>query len=683
MEQDQFEKDRVEAGFCFLRFSLHPLLNGAELIESVQLRLDALSGPDANPAGLLFRSLNELLVFVDELRNKLAAGLPCGFWRGYELELSDFSQLQLDGVVALLGRWQSELFGTVFDGVFDLAQYGQRVIGFGVAQAPISPFLLRKSGQQWLPAALLDALGMDGALLAKWDTDNPVLLAQLEQNIAQAQRETKRTVLIPGLETIVPLGTGQAVVAAWADKLQLPEGGGSRDTHPEKSVLLIEHNIEVLDYVERRAAALQQNPNVPPILPGSLLPDAALREHQQAGVAWLQHLFICSPSLTSGCLLADDMGLGKTLQLLTFIAWHLEQPDCRDPVLIVAPVSLLDNWENELRRFFKPGFTGILKLYGHALASLRFPKKHLPPEIKARGVYNLLIPDWRRGAQIILTTYETLRDLEFSLARQHWSIVVCDEAQKIKNPAALVTQTAKALPARFKIACTGTPVENSLTDLWCLFDFIQPGHLGALNDFGKKYRQPANTRDQSDLKSLDELRALIAPQILRRMKADIAKDLPKKFESNACKHLLMSSGQLQLYKNEIANFKQRNELVEKMGGNTMAILGLLHTMKMICAHPASVAPDVDCLPASPKMLWLMQALGEIKELAEKVIIFTELRDIQRTLQLAVLDQFGLHVRVINGDTSASGNKGVSRQSLIDDFQAQPGFGIILDSSVDR
>src|SRR5580765_823824 len=105
--------------------------------------------------------------------------------------------------------------------------------------------------------------------------------------------------------------------------------------------------------------------------------------------------------------------------------------------------------------------------------------------------------------------------------------MVCDEAQKIKNPNALVTRAAKKQNVRFKIACTGTPVENTLADLWCLFDFVQPGLLGALNDFGRKYRRPIEARTEEDKIRVDELRQLIAPQILRRTKQDVAKDLPK------------------------------------------------------------------------------------------------------------------------------------------------------------
>jgi len=682
LDQEQFEQDREAAGFSFLRFSLHPAFNSTEQVISVRLQLDALSYADIEAVNISFSQASELAPLVHELKMKLASGLPCGFWKGYELELSDFDQSQLDEIETLLSRWQKQEGGNAFDEIFDLGQYGKRVIGIGTAKITTSPYLVRESGQQWLPAELLNSMGLDGSLLAKWDTDNPELLVQFKSNIAQAHVDGCGTVVVPGLEATLPIKTAEAIAVAWTEKLGMPNTPASSKTpRTERSVLQIDDNIEELSYVENRANALHLASTENPIIPRSLLANVELRNHQMHGIAWLQHLFQCSPTHASGCLLADDMGLGKTLQLLTFMAAYLEQEDCDEPILVVAPVSLLDNWENEIARFFTPGFASVLKLYGSELASLKFTRNQLPNEVKERGIYNLLRPNWCQGKQIVLTTYETLRDQEFSLARQHWAIVICDEAQKIKNPAALVTQAAKAIPARFKIACTGTPVENSLTDLWCLFDFIQPGLLGALNEFGRKYRQPADMKNDDDAKALDELRTLVDPQILRRLKSDVAKDLPKKIELADCMALPMSSSQLRLYKSEVSRFHDMQTLAAHTGGSqNITILGLLHTMKMICAHPHSVYPEGDLLQVSPKMRWLMEQLENIKNSSEKVIIFTELRDIQRALQLTILDKFGINVTVVNGDTNASSEKGPSRQGLIDAFQIKPGFGVIILST---
>ncbi len=141
-----------------------------------------------------------------------------------------------------------------------------------------------------------------------------------------------------------------------------------------------------------------------------------------------------------------------------------------------------------------------------------------------------LKPGWRGAAKVVLTTYEILRDLEFSFAAEKWSVMICDEAQRIKNPNAMVTRAAKKQNVMFRIACTGTPVENTLADLWCLFDYIQRNLLGALNDFGRRYRRPIEAETDEERARVKELRERISPQILRRTKADVAKDLPPKMD---------------------------------------------------------------------------------------------------------------------------------------------------------
>ena len=680
IDEQQFEQDRHDAGIAFLRFSLHPSLNDEGRIVAVDVHLDATS-PGHEPVLIPFARPEEFALFVHELELKLAAGLPCGFWKGYELELADFDAHQYEGIRALLSRWQKQAGEDLFGGLFDLATYGDRVIGIGKAQAPNSPYLLRVSGEQWLPPALLNEMGLDGALLAQWDTDNAELLEEFKQVIAAARQEEQEVVLVPGLAAILPIRTAEAVAAAWTDKLKhrMPAPETCSAT-PDKSILQIEHNIEELGYQQRRAETLELATGTQAQIPMSLRSHVQLMDHQLHGVAWLQHLYRLSPAHTSGCLLADDMGLGKTLQLLTFIVQFFEDGADQDPVLIVAPVSLLDNWENELARFFTPECVTLLKLYGTELKAQKYHKDQLPRDITERGIFNLLKPGWRQGCQIVLTTYETLRDQEFSLARQPWSVVVCDEAQKIKNPTALVTQAARALPARFKIACTGTPVENSLVDLWCLFDFVQPGLLGALNEFGRIYGVKADKDQPVDNAVLDGLRALVEPQILRRLKTDVAKDLPAKIEATDCKALAMSPLQRKLYANEVTRYQAMQTAGELMGTGNAKILGLLHTMKMICAHPHSVYPEGELLQASPKMRWTMEQLVRIQAKQEKVIIFSELRDIQRALRLEILDRFGIEVTVINGDTNVAAEKGVTRQGLINDFQVKPGFGIIILST---
>jgi SNF2 family DNA or RNA helicase len=237
----------------------------------------------------------------------------------------------------------------------------------------------------------------------------------------------------------------------------------------------------------------------------------------------------------------------------------------------------------------------------------------------------------------------------------------------------MVTKAAKAQKADFKIACTGTPVENSLTDLWCLFDFIQENLLGSLNEFGKTYRRPIENIENVDNEVLEQLRNLIAPQVLRRMKHDVA-DLPEKIEVNHCKNITISSLQRHLYADVINRYRRLSE-----EGNQGAMLASLHSMRMICAHPFQLQPNAS-IHESPKVDWLIKTLEAIKAKNEKVIIFTEFRDIQVFLKRILLERFGLNVTTVNGDSNTSSKKGLTRQNLIDRFQATTGFNVIILST---
>ena len=681
LDADVYEQNRTDAGIFFHRFTLEPMLNNALQVDHIELELIPITAEPLPTTTLIFKHAHEFSPFVSELQLKLAAGLPCGFWQGYELELSDFDLLQLQGLEVLLDRWQKEAIGHEFDEVLDLSSYGGRVIGIGVAEKISSPFLVKGASENWLPSDLLNQLGMDGELLARWDSSDRTHFELFKERIAEAQIENATHATLPGIELSLRLDVAIPLCNAWAEKFKDTESGsGGSEQPPERASLLIENNIDEMGYVATREDALSLAHTAQAALPELLKPSVELREHQLKGIAWLQHLFASAPTHATGCLLADDMGLGKTLQLLTFIIQYLEQEPNGDPVLIIAPVSLLDNWERELATFFYVDSIPTLKLYGKALADAKFKKNEIPLELQRQGIRNLLKPSWRGGAKIVFATYETLRDQAFSIARQQWGIIVCDEAQKIKNPATLATQAAKAIPARFRVACTGTPVENSLTDLWCLFDFIQPGLLGSLNQFGRTYRRPIEKETEQDEIALNQLKALIEPQLLRRTKVEVAKDLPEKLENLACRSLNIAPLQRRLYESEVAAYQQKKSMLAHVGEQNVAILGLLHTLKMICAHPHQIHPEGELLDISPKMRWLMAELEKIKVRDEKVIIFTELRDVQRALQIAILGRFDFMPVIINGDTNASSERGLSRQGLIDQFQKKPGFGVIILST---
>lgn len=686
VDPEEYEAGLAEAGIHFHRFRIEPALSAdGRQIESVGLYLDPITASPEPEVEFRFTAAHELAPFVHELQIKLAAGLPAGLWQGYELELSDFDLAQLAGISGLLSDWQRQEVGQTFEAVLDLASYGDRVIGIGEAERITSPFLVKESTENWLPDDV-KALGIDGELLNSWDPANREHFNEFEHRLDQAREAGDEQVHLPGSETPLPLKAAEQLYDAWSRKLNPGEAnaaGSEKADKPPRAVLQIEHNIEDAAYAQTREAALMAAHNANADLPELLRPEIQLREHQLKGVAWMQHLFKLAPDRVAGCLLADDMGLGKTIQLLTFVTWYLEQQSEGEPVLIVAPVSLLENWERELQRFFYADALPVLKLYGSTLSAVKFRKEEIPNELQAKGIKNLLRPGWMADARIVLTTYETLRDQEFSLARQQWAIVICDEAQKIKNPAALITQAAKAIPARFRVACTGTPVENTLIDLWCLFDFIQPGFLGGLNQFGREYQRPIESGVDRDTEALERLRGLIEPQTLRRTKQDVAKDLPAKIEDQASRSLPMHALQRNLYLSEVAQYSQKQQMQEQLEQRESGMLGLLHRLKLVCAHPFSVQPDPRLREHSPKLQWMLAQLERIKRSGngDKVILFTELRDIQRELQHAIQERFGFKPTVINGDTSTSSQSAQSRQRLIDRFQEEPGFSVIILSTV--
>ena len=413
--------------------------------------------------------------------------------------------------------------------------------------------------------------------------------------------------------------------------------------------------------------------------PAALKQEVELRAHQVEGIARMQQLFAQSPEKCRGVLLADDMGLGKTIQLLTLIAWCMETFPELPPALVVAPVSLLENWQRERDQFFHPGSLPIMMAYGENLTSSRVPREHIDAGLRSEGLVRFLRHGWRGNARIVLTTYETLRDLEFSFAKEQWSIMICDEAQKIKNPNAMVTRAAKKQNVRFRIACTGTPVENSLADLWCLYDFVQPGFLGALNDFGKDYGRPIEEMQVHGAEKLSQLRARIEPLLIRRTKKDVAKDLPRKIEVADCK-VPMLPEQRGHYIGAFQLAGRANGEGSKKGQH----LGILQRLRLICSDPRPYGVETfvpeelqSYRRKASKVDWLLTQLAAIRAVDEKALIFAENRDVQRLLKHYIREQFTYDADIVNGDTAVSSKAEASRQKKIDAFQAAPGFGAII------
>ena len=674
-----FEQSKEEAEIYSYRLLIDKTYDEASHFSSAQLTLHENSSRAQDPILLELSNLEQAQHFIATYEKSS----PVFLWAGYSIDRTNYLDNQVEELKSDLEEIRQHEDDLQAKNVLDLNNYSDRVIGIGEAEKLSSEAIQKDSGEsEWLPQNLIDG----SADLSQFTSDNTDATTELlEQRIQHAEAEGESFVIHPDSNVSIPLDDAKKLLNDLRDsKSDDPAENDIEQEQPEadktkkKSTLLIANNIDEADFTKKRAETLTFDESSRPQarLPSSFRSqEFSLKKHQEYGIAWLQNLYQYAPTQVSGCLLADDMGLGKTLQLLCFIGEYLETTEDKKPALVVAPVSLLENWEAEINRFFSAKFGKVLSLYGDNLKQRKIPKHLISSQLRNDyGITNLLEENWLGGADIVLTTYETMRDLEFSLGRVDWSIMICDEAQKIKVPTAMVTKAAKAQKADFKIACTGTPVENSLVDLWCLFDFIQENLMGSLSEFNKEYRSPIEKKDDEDNAIIDELRQLIEPQVLRRMKHDVA-ELPAKHEINDCKNIEISTLQRTLYKQVSNDYRSLSEQ-----GHKGVMLKALHDMRMICAHPLNLQEQAT-IKDSPKAEWLINTLETIKQKNEKVIIFTEFRAIQVFLKRLLLERFGLNVTTVNGDSNTNSRVGLTRQGIIDQFQEVNGFNVIILSTV--
>jgi SNF2 family DNA or RNA helicase len=353
---------------------------------------------------------------------------------------------------------------------------------------------------------------------------------------------------------------------------------------------------------------------------------ANLFDYQKEGFFWMASL----AEAGSNGLLADDMGLGKTMQVITFLL-HRESQGQLAPTLIVLPKALINNWKNEIAKF-APSLSPFV--YIHSGASRHRTKAELEKE------------------NIILTTYDTLKGDQFVFGQVDFQSLITDEAQNAKNYGSARSLALRAMKAKFRLAMTGTPVENSLEELWAIMDFVEPGAFSSLADFKKRYVKEVNT---------EELRELLQPYYLRRTKKEVLADkLPTKHIRDPY-YLSASHIQQQLAKS----------IVSARSGNQANMLTALMNLRQAYGHPSAVNDDIEPLVKhSPKLEKVLELLEKIQKKQEKVLIFTEFRKLQSILKVEITKKFKIHVPIIDGSTD-------NRAGVVEEFNHLEGFQVMI------
>ena len=371
--------------------------------------------------------------------------------------------------------------------------------------------------------------------------------------------------------------------------------------------------------------------------------NATLRPYQKIGVHWLTFM----AQLGLGACLADDMGLGKTIQvlgLLLNLKGHTASAPTARPSLLVLPASLIGNWKEELAQF---------------APSLRAFIAH--PSEPRFAADSESAPADIQDADIVITTYGMAARLTW-IAAQHWNLVILDEAQAIKNAGSKQSKSVKQLKAAARVALTGTPVENRLSDLWSIFDFINPGLLGNAKEFATYAKRLSESNS-----GYAPLRSLVQPYILRRLKTDksIIADLPEKTEVVAFCNL--SKQQIVLYQQAVHELSQQLQTlagIQRRG----VVLAYLMRFKQICNHPAHLLGNGDYHPhESGKFERLRELCEEIAARQEKLLVFSQFRELTAPLAMFLQTIFKREGLVLHGSTAVA-----ERKSLVQQFQAPGG-----------
>jgi len=578
--------------------------------------------------------------------------------------------LREDGRLDNLGPVaEEEAIENVAEPVFiETREFSERVTGISVFEKPdLGGY--EASGTTWLPEQF-------ARQIAKALSD--CSLSDLEVKRAEVERAIEHDV------DTVPLGDIELpareemldVIDVHLEKKRSGQAGEEKadeaagDKQRGPRVLDGKKNF---DDIEWSAQFRPRYASVPVEIPESIR--TPLKEHQVESFHWQTAAWQAG---LPGVLNADEQGLGKTLQTIAFLTWlktNMAQKQAlqRGPLLIVAPTSLLENWEQEVARHVQESAFGhLIRLYGSAVSSRKLPGKAGldidSGEIKLDfGFLTEAIEEGRAHRFWILTTYTTLANYQHSLGRIPFSALVFDEIQTLKNPATLRAQSGLFMNADFRIGLTGTPIENSTVDLWAIMEQLAPGSLGSVKDFRSRYGVP-NSNNMTELHGRvfkpSEGRPALA---LRRTKDQVARELPTK--TRRLHPRLMPDRQVSTYDSARLKLAQ---------GGLGAALKALHHIRSVSVHPdLEENPGDGFIAASARLSATFDILHRIAARGERALVFIEHRRMQyRFIELA-RSEFGLNnIDLINGDTPIP-----KRQAIVNNFQRHleedRGFDILV------
>jgi superfamily II DNA or RNA helicase len=369
-----------------------------------------------------------------------------------------------------------------------------------------------------------------------------------------------------------------------------------------------------------------------------------LRPYQERGFHWLG--FLARWGL--GACLADDMGLGKTVQTLVHIAREREEVPGKPPVLLICPTSVISNWQHEAARF-----TPALSVLVH--------------HGTARAKEEAAFLDIAGAQDLVITSYSLLHRDFATLARLAWSGVILDEAQNIKNPESKQSRSARSLQGDYRIALTGTPVENNVGDLWSLMEFLNPGLLGSQAEFKRKFFVPIQA--SRDPAAAEHLKKLTAPFILRRLKTDktVIADLPDKLEMKV--YCTLTREQASLYAAVIEEAMPKLDSASGIQRKGM-VLAMLSKLKQICNHPAQFLKDNSAIPdRSGKLARLVEMLEEVLEGGERALVFSQFAEMGAILKRHLEVTFGREVLFLHGAVPKA-----RRDAMVARFQKEDDAG---------